>query len=109
MDHELRLTTYSEFTIPEVVPEIPWRHTKIPIGTDLTRAAVEYALGLLGGVEVGQSAYLVCGESLRVRAIEIGNHFRLPVILLPPEMMKSETMWSVVAGKGAVYSPEVVW
>jgi hypothetical protein len=103
MDQEIRLTTYEEFTIPAVVPEIPRRQTS-SYHTDMNQSSVDFALKSIGALKPGESAYLVAGEDLRETATKCGNHFKLPVILMPPETMANSFCWAIVAAKGSFFS-----
>lgn len=103
MEHEIRLKTYEELTLKPLVPEIP-RRQRCVVDCSLNISAADNSLRLLGALEPEESAYLVASEDLRDVAAVVGRHFRLPVILLPPEMLKEKAWpWAIVAAKGSIY------
>ncbi len=107
MNHELRLTTYEDMVIPAVVPEMPRRQMAAEPPLDLNRASLDYGLSCLGALKPDESAYLVAMEGWRETAMRLGKEFRLPVILLPPEMCANGWVWALVAGNGTFYSTPI--
>jgi hypothetical protein len=92
------------FVFPAVVPELPRRESLSPT-LDLTAAALDWALEKLG-LEVGETAVLVCQEARRAVAERVAQRYRLLVVVLPPETML-DWAWALVGRQGVVSSVPV--
>lgn len=83
-----------------VLPEIP-SHQCMPTPVDLCFNAIDEATKMLSGTPV----YLVASEALRDVATAASKEYGLPVVLLPPDMLREKTWpWAVVAASGSVFS-----
>jgi len=70
----------------------------------LLKLAVDYGLAVLGGLEPGTTAFLVASESYRDSAETLAKEFRLALICLPAEMLRTQDAWAIVSANGTVYS-----
>jgi hypothetical protein len=107
MEHEITLRTAEDLVLPQVTPDIRRRQVEIKRiipDLELNQMTIDYALGMLGGIDPGTAAFLVVADGMRDNGEKLAKEFRLALIVLPPEIMESIWCWALVSAKGTVYS-----